>query len=233
MMWLVPLLAAAALAVQPGTPAPAPPQPAPAQPQPEPSLDDLLNLPKEKPARDAAPTGPAPDKVGPPGETSELDRKLADEGEGDDFQQAVRLIDSSAQRLVAKDASVETQRLQDLAIKKLDKLIADAQKQQKQGGKSKPKPQQNQQQQQQQQQQQSQANSRPQPSAQAGVPSVPRQDGPLTPPPPSASASWGNLPEHVRQSLMQGSSDRFSSIYRAMTERYYQRLAEERRGGPR
>lgn len=82
------------------------------------------------------------------------------------------------------------------------------------------------QQQSQQAQQQAQTN-------QAGDPNVPRQDGALRAPPAGSAASWGNLPEHVRNALTQGRSDRFSSLYQQLTERYYRRLAEDRSEGPR
>ena len=35
------------------------------------------------------------------------------------------------------------------------------------------------------------------------------------------------MPERVRAALMQGSTDRFSTLYESMTESYYRRLAEE------
>jgi hypothetical protein len=43
----------------------------------------------------------------------------------------------------------------------------------------------------------------------------------------TARAAWGNLPERVRDSLLEGSSDYFSSLYEAMTEAYYKKIAEE------
>jgi hypothetical protein len=41
------------------------------------------------------------------------------------------------------------------------------------------------------------------------------------------TAAWGNLPARVRDQLMQGRHDQFSSLYESMTETYYRRLAEE------
>jgi hypothetical protein len=43
----------------------------------------------------------------------------------------------------------------------------------------------------------------------------------------SSSAGWGELPERVRERLVEGSSDYFSTLYEALTEAYYRRLAEE------
>ena len=40
-------------------------------------------------------------------------------------------------------------------------------------------------------------------------------------------ARWGNLPARLREALLQGSSDSYSSLYKSMTESYYKRLAEE------
>ena len=38
---------------------------------------------------------------------------------------------------------------------------------------------------------------------------------------------WGNLPERVRDMLLQGSKEKFSSLYKQLTREYYRRLAEE------
>ena len=40
-------------------------------------------------------------------------------------------------------------------------------------------------------------------------------------------AQWGALPERIRDRLIEGSSDVFSATYRALTEAYYKRIAEE------
>ena len=39
--------------------------------------------------------------------------------------------------------------------------------------------------------------------------------------------AWGNLPPRLRDELLQGLEDRFSPLYRDLTELYYQRLAED------
>lgn len=195
----------------------------PTPPPAEPTLDDLLGIPRGQ--RDPA-------ALRPDAGTAELDRQLDDEPAGDDFEQAVTLMDDTAQRLEAADPGLDTQRLQEQILRKLDKMIADAQKKQS-GGKGKPKPKPGDQPQPGQPQSSQAQPGQPSPTNQAGNPSVPRQDGTLGPPPPSSSATWGGLPEHVRQSLTQGSTDRFSSLYRALTEQYYKRLAEDPRGGPK
>jgi hypothetical protein len=221
-----------------GVSAAEPPPAKPADPPPpakEPSLDDLLGLPGD--AKSATPS-PQPAPAVPPAPDSakaELDRRLKTEEVNEEFEQAVALMGEVATRLTgAGDTGLETQRLQQDTLRRLDKLIDDAQKNQNRSrSKSKSKQQQQQQQQPGQQSSQQQAQS-PRPSNQAGDPSVPMQSGALKPPPPASAASWGNLPEHLRQALTQGRSDRFSSIYQQLTEQYYKRLAEERRaGGPR
>lgn len=201
---------------------PAPVDTAPSQPDAGPALpglDDLLGLPGDgKPAENAA-RDPSRDA---------LDRQLDLEAAGDPFEQAVELMGRSAVRLVdSRDAGLATQRIQEEVIRKLDKLIDEAQKnQQQQSSKSKSKPKDQQQQQQEQQRQESQAQARP--ADNTGQTNVPgRQDGPRRDGAPPATAAWGNLPEHVREALMQGFSDRFSSLYQSMTESYYRKLAEE------
>ena len=40
-------------------------------------------------------------------------------------------------------------------------------------------------------------------------------------------AAWGALPDRLRGALLQGVADQYSALYERLTERYYQRLAEE------
>lgn len=219
--WLV----VAAIA-QPSAPAPAAVSPAPSspvQPASEPTLDELLGL--TKPAGEKA-GGDSPSRV-------ELDRKLGDTPEDTDpFAQAVALMHQATDRLSeGDDPGVQTQRLQGQVIEKLDRLIAEAQKNKNNKSKSKSKPKPNDGSQKPEQQQSSQ--NQPSPSNQAGNPEVARQDGELRPPPPSAAASWGDLPQRERDLLTQGLSDRFSAVYRQLTEEYYKRLAEQGTGGQR
>jgi hypothetical protein len=210
---------------------PTPPSPPAAEPpvaQPEkkppadeplPNLDELLGLP-------GGSSGGAPD----PGR-SDLDQVLSGAEIGNAFKQAVTLMGDVAKRMQETgDVSLATQRMQETILRRLDQLISSLEQQQ------------NQQQQQQQQstsQQQSQSNQRV-PSQQrteanqdqkgdnTGQTNNPdRKDGPMRPALDSARASWGNLPDRVREMLVQGSSDRFSSLYDSLTQSYYRRLAEE------
>jgi len=203
----------------------------------EPTLDEMLGLPTTVPPpvpveeRDAG----TPDRVSNPDD--DLKRALQDADKPSGFGDIVELMSAAGARLSARaDAGLDTQRTQEDALRKLDRLIAEAKKQQqKKKQKSKPKDQQEQspserQQQQQQQASQGEAQSAGQASS-GGGPA--RKDGALKPPLAGGEASWGNLPPHLRDALRQGSSDRFSAIYRTLTEQYYKRLAEEPRSpGP-
>jgi len=183
-----------------------------------PDLDELLGLPSEKPA-----DAPAQDR------TTELDRLLSGEEIAEAFVEAVRLMGETAARLdAAGDTGVVTQRMQEDAIRKLDKLIADAQNRRQQS-RSQSRSRQNADQQS--QQQPAQRSAQQQPGGrdnQAEIDPPARQDGPLNPASVADLAAWGALPERVREALVQGSSDRFSTLYQRLTEAYYKRLAEER-----
>lgn len=214
------------------TPPPQQPEPKPAPaPTSEPSLDELLGLPATTPPKPAEATQPAPTP------DDAIKRALQDADKPAGFGDIVELMSTAGDRLTARsDAGLDTQRTQEDALRKLDKLISDAKKQQqqkkKQKSKSKSKPEDSPSEQQQQQQQQSsqaeqRASSSSQQSSTGGGPG--RQDGPLKTPLAGGEASWGNLPPHVRDALRQGSSDRFSSLYRTLTEEYYKRLAEQPR----
>lgn len=191
--------------------------------QPLPTLDELLGLEKGSSVRDAATPG-----------QSDLERALRDEEPTDDFGRAVDLMDRVASRLEQDlDTGLPTQRMQEEAIRRLDKLIADARRQrqpQRQRQSQQPRP-------------QDQSQSQPQPassqtSSAQGRPGNDNQGqemdpgdrraGSLRQVAPGGSAAWGSLPEHIRSSLMQGFSDQFSSMYQSMTEAYYRRLAEDR-----
>ncbi|MBM4107233.1 MAG: hypothetical protein FJ255_00200 [Phycisphaerae bacterium] len=186
------------------------PEPLPAEPLPD--LDELLGLPKQ---RSEAPA-PRP-----------LDQELAGTSPGEPFEQAVELMRRAASRLDASDPGLQTQRLQEETLRKLDQMIAQARRQRRRD--------QQQQQQDQQQQQAGRQSSQQRQDAQANAQGAGeqasagpgRQDGALNPVAVAAGAAWGNLPEHVRQALIQGLSDRYSSLYQRLTEEYYKRLAEE------
>lgn len=208
----------------PTVPPPAPPaQPAvqpPTEDEPLPSLDELLGLPG---STDQAP-------LDDPTKT-DLDRILSGAEIGNAFKQAVTLMGDVAKRMSeSQDASLTTQRMQETILRRLDQLISSMEQQQQQ---------QQQQSSQQQQQQQSSANQRVPQQQQSqqnnenqgdntGQTTLPdRRDGALRPALDAARASWGNLPERVREMLVQGTNDHFSNIYKELTASYYKKLAEE------
>lgn len=201
-----------------------------------PSLDEALGL--AKPGEAGAAGVPTRDQTA-------LEEQLSPEQLQDQIAQAVKLMGDAATRVTdAKDVGVETQRMQEEILQKLDKIIEDAKRQQQQQ-------QQKQQQQQSQDQQQQQQDQQGNPKDAQGKQNEPKQqtgadqqagnasgdkrgltntnpDGTLKPV-LSGSATWGNLPPKAREQLMQGYGDTFSSMYRRMTEAYYKRLAEERK----
>jgi hypothetical protein len=204
---------------------PTPDKPKPAQP---PSLDDLLGLPPDKKPADKKPADkPAP---GDPNQAA-LERMLTQQEMAEQFEQAARLMAQTADRLEqARDTSIQTQRIQDDIIRKLDQIIADAKKQQKQSrSKSSSKqPQQGDQQEQPQQGSQAQNQNEQRstsPAQQAGT--APTGNDATLNPEVARGAQWGNLPARYRDALLQGNNDTFSLLYRKWTEAYYKRLAEE------
>lgn len=198
----------------------------------EQSLDELLGLEKDKKDKEPAKpteTSDSKDKKKTL-EDAVLERALQPGEDRDDFKQAVELMKETSQRIVSsKDVGLDTQRLQEQALRKLDKMIDDAQKNQGKKSKSKQQDQQQQQQEQQQQKQSSQSKSSSQAAGDAKGGDVAQQNAQTKAPPAGASAAWGGLPPHVRDALMQGLSDRFSTSYQRLTEEYYKRLASQER----
>ena len=203
---------------------------------PLPDLDDLLGLERdEDDDADALDDDEPPRADTPDAAQLELERQLSGEQMRDAFQEAARLMSDAALRLSnAADPSVATQRIQEDILRRLDTLIASAERQQGQGSSSSSSADQ----QQQGQQQPTPRGSRPgeeQPGegqsagANAGEGMPPgRQDERLRDLRDVGSAAWGALPDRVRDTLLQGAGDRFSNLYEALTEEYYRRLAEQR-----
>lgn len=235
------VLGADAAPAGPPAPAPVTPPPSPAsKDEPLEDLDDLLGLPSERrPQGEADASGPAPaDDAGVAPELDpskvELDRKLTAQELADRFRKAVAQMGQTADRIQqAGDVGIVTQRLQEEILTNLELIIKQSQQGQGGGGqsgssKSSPSPQ---------EQQQNQQQSSQKPKNQQGGGSGDNR-AEMTPPgfqPPEGGrvqldvvrAAWGSLPERVRDTLLQGSSDYFSSLYESMTEAYYKRLAEE------
>lgn len=214
------------------------PDPKAAAPKPKPpglpDLDSLLGTkretkPEAKPPEKAdAATGAKP---GDDASRKELDRQLSQQEQADEFASVVKLMEEAADRVEKeRDAGLNTQRVQEDAITRLDRLIKAArqnqsQQQQQQSPEQNQDQKQNQNQRTQSQQQQQQS----QQAADQAQSGPARQDASLTAPSAAAPAAWGDLPAHVRDALLQGFSDKFSSMYKTATESYYRKLAEEKK----
>ena len=213
--------------VKPALPAPVPP-----------TLDELLGIKPKPPAPkagdpikpDETSSAPPTDPAGAPDQSkTDLDRLLTAQEMGDALKQAITLMGDAASRLTEhRDPGLGTQRVQEDVVKRLDQLLASLDKQQQQqSGSPQPKP----------------GDPKPTPGPKKSSPGKPEaqpngdgmqehagptlQPGQLKPELESARAAWGSLPARVRDMLMQGTEDRFSARYKAMTQEYYKRLAEE------
>ena len=209
-----------------------------------PSLDELLNLDPAPPAKQ--PVEAPPEGVLTPLEIDDAVRQaLEGKAAPDPLEQAVQQMHQVAARLDGQnDPGLQTQRLQQEVLDKLEAVIEQAkqqQQQQQQGGGSgqsqgQPKPQETGSQQQ-----------APQPSPgdqpQPGDPQASdgqQQTGENEGNPSAGTAreaeaggeleegrrEWGSLPARTRRELSEGSSEPYSPIYQDMTEAYYRRLAE-------
>ncbi len=199
--------------------------PAPATRKPLPTLDQLLGL---APA-DGEPGSPAA-ALSPDAGRQDLDQRLKNPSIDDQFEEAVGLMGRSAARLTAgNDTGLDTQRIQEDTLKKLDALISQMQKQQQQQQSTGSPQQPRQQGDQRDQPRPAQASRSEQRSNDSTTTDAPaRRDGPLRPGLESAKAAWGALPARIREMLLQGSGEKFSSGYDRLTEDYYKKLAEQR-----
>lgn len=106
----------------------------------EPSIDELLGLDEDKPADEDQPDKPADDDLDDtdPELTRDLDKALTGKQAADQFAQAIEEMEEVAIRLADEaDPGIDTQRLQDEIILKLEQIIASAEKSK---SKQKPKP---------------------------------------------------------------------------------------------
>lgn len=173
-----------------------------------------------------------------------LRRSLNEEELADTFVQAVESMRRSMERLgVQSDSGIETQRIQEDAVRRLDALIDAArriQQRQQQQASSSQRGQQNEEQpsenadpsarrpgdrrQAASRSEEAQASRRPQ----DGQPEPPElKEGELNEVMSEGRVEWGNLPPRVRDLVQQGRRDRVSSLYQRLTEEYYRRMAEE------
>lgn len=207
----------------PQPPAPEQTPPTPPKDDPLPSLDDLLGLPRD---RESGRRPPAQDPS-----KAELERELSPVEAAEQFREAVDLMGQTATRLTeARDTGLQTQRLQDDIVRKLDMLIkaAEQQAQRTRRSSSRPssgRPQGDQPNQPGQQQGERQQAGQGENRGEIMPPA--RQEGPLNPELAARGAAWGALPQRVRDALLQGTQDKFSAMYQRLTEEYYRKLAEE------
>jgi len=206
----------------------------------EPSLDDLLDIPKKSTTPDKdKPADKPKDDTTLPIDPQVTEPELSPEEAADAFKTAVADMTVVADRLNGdRDAGLDTQRMQESILARLDKVLAAAKKQQNQGGKGGGKSGQNKPQQQQsgnrqnagKQGAQQQASSRQngKQSAHGGTKGdvAGHESDPNNADPGDA---WGHLPPRLRDELIQGRDDRFSATYKSLTQEYYRRLAEEGR----
>lgn len=246
------LCTATAFATQDGAPKPAagapPAQKSDAetsrrQTEPPKSLDDLLGVPTPpKSAPDSPDGGVAPGASGDDAaarqQKERLEKSLDEASVEDLVARAVEGMKSASARLTdAKDPGIGTQRIQEDVVKTLDRLLAEAQKrQQKKSSSSKKQKQsksdpseQNGQQQKQQSRKQQQSKPSPSGSDSTESPNDQSRDDAVaaTQELSESRIEWGQLPERVRELVLQGRRDRVSSIYERLTREYYRRLAEE------
>jgi len=193
---------------------------------PPPSLDDLLGLETDESEVQA-------DEAARAESERELQRRLDEKEITDAFLVALDKMATSATRLGELfDTGLATQRVQQDILAKLDQLIDKAREMQSlgqasasrstssQSGRSQnPGQRKN-------QANNSQRRDGPPQGSQEGNP-PPRQEGDMHTILQEGGVEWGNLPERIRQDLLQGRNDKFSSMYRRLTEEYYKRLAEE------
>lgn len=200
----------------------------------QPSLDDLLNLSPDEPA----PSQPAPEtpdaRPGNENLTESVNEALTASDAADAFEQAVQEMDSVSRRLGrALDPGVETQRMQESILRKLDQVIKAAKEQSSGGGSSSGQPrEQDQGGESVAQQGQAQQGGQPQPGGQQASTGEAGVTTPIKPETPDTAIEqlrkeWGVLPPRVREELSDGLRERFSPLYRRMTEAYYKALAEQ------
>lgn len=204
---------------------------------PPPSLDDLLGIGSGK--DDEAADADADDATSNPN-AAELDRALGGKPVGQLALEVLESMQIASTRLKDRRTGLVTQRTQEDVIKRLEMLMdaaAQQQSQQQQSSSSSSSSQQQQQQdpgqQRSSQQQQSEGGEQSgqeseTAGSEAGEGTPPGFDGNVTSGSLEESRTeWGSLPERVRDMLLQGRQERFSSLYERLTREYYRRLAEE------
>ena len=212
--------------------------------QDQPTLDELLDLaPTPRPVEDTTPIE-SPRAADDDPAVDGMKEQLSGEQLADAFAQAVADMDRVAERLeVRDDPGLDTQRLQESILERLDQLIEAAQQQQQSSssssgsGSGQSSNQDSSAQNAGQQDGQQPGDPGQQPgAAQAGGASEnpgefsPGAVGPINPGQGAIDElrqEWGALPPRLRDELSNGLDEPYSPVYRELTEAYYRRLAEE------
>lgn len=193
----------------------------------QPSLDELLNIkpPAEETAPEAAPPMQAPTSAAAP-----------------NFAGVVQDMLAVSERLGRHfDPGIETQRAQESILARLDQMIKAAERSASSSSSSSSRSSSQQSREQdsgsqqampgqaQQHQSANASSSSGDSSPNIINPGAAAGEGGGLEPFRQNRVEWGNLPPRLREELLQVTGDRFSPVYREMTEAYYQRLAEESR----
>jgi len=212
---LLALASAAALAV---APAAAGQEDEPRQP---PSLDELLGLDEE--ARDQRAAEVAGQEA-----AEELQRRLDDQQLRHALAVALEKMTLSAELLDTRfDPGLATQRVQQEILVNLDLLIDQARKQCAGGGGSSSRPSAAPQQDRQPGKRAGDDPNRPpRGRTSTGGDEGPLEQGDIETVLEETRSEWGSLPQRVRDMLLQGRNEKFSSLYERLTREYYRRLAE-------
>lgn len=215
------------------TAAPTPPVPAPK------SLDDLLGTTSESPNGQAL----TADEIAAREQARRLDKALEGASMQDLVSRAVEGMRTAAGLLEgSKDTGLGTQRTQEEVIRALDRLLEEAKRQErKQKGSKSSSSKSGKQKQSQDPAEQNGQQSKPQQqrqdagqaSSSADSSDAPSNDGTRSDDAGTmgeimeSRVEWGQLPERIRELVLQGRRDRVSSMYERLTREYYRRLAEE------
>jgi hypothetical protein len=206
----------------------------------QPTLDDLLDLtPAPTETTQADTTGSDAGVVTESDDdlNESVGRALSASDASDAFEQAVDQMDDVSRRLGrAFDPGVETQRMQESILRKLDQVIASAKEQSSSGGgggSGEPKKQdKGGDELAQQQAAAGEGGDQAQPGGQQASSGAAGSGSPIKPEGQDTvirqlRKEWGVLPPRVREELSDGLRERFSPLYRQMTEAYYKALAEQ------
>lgn len=224
----------------------------------QPTLDELLGTepagagPGSGSEGQASPQAPdaQPQETQPAGVPLEesVQRRLSGQQAADLFEQVIQEMDEAALRLGRElDAGIQTQRIQESILAKLDEVIAAARQQQMMGagGGGSPSGQPEARQQDAGGQRlagQGSASQAGAASAQGAVSRSGTHSGEASPgqveqvapgqvPLEELRREWGHLPPRLRDELSEGLQERFSPVYRQLTEAYYRRLAQQEEQG--